>query len=95
MAKLKVRFKNGVEREITQKAYDLIGFKRKPQILGKVEPVKGEKTELEELKDKMRAEKAAKEQQEFQPIESTKPTLETESPDQSKKRGRKAKNTEA
>lgn len=47
---------NGMKREMTQKAYDLIGFKRKPKIIGEVQ---SEPTEMEKLKADLIAKKAA------------------------------------
>lgn len=47
---------NSMKREMTQKAYDLIGFKRKPKIIGEV---KEEPTEMEKLKADLIAKKAA------------------------------------
>ena len=38
MARLIVRMKDGTEREMEKKAYDLLGYKRKPQIVGEVAP---------------------------------------------------------
>ncbi len=58
MANLRVRMKDGTERDMTQKVYDLIGFKRKPQIIGKSE-VKEELSEIEKIKADLRAQKAA------------------------------------
>lgn len=58
MEKLLVRTKEGVEREMTQKAYDLIGYKRKPTIIGKVKPKVEQMSELEIAKQKLRDEKA-------------------------------------
>ena len=58
MANLRVRMKDGSEREMTQKVFDLLGHKRKPHIIGKVEstaPV----SEIEKIKADLRAQKAA------------------------------------
>lgn len=90
MAKLLVRDKNGVEREMTQRAYDLIGFKRKPEIIGKGK--EAPKSDYEKEKDRLRAEKAAKQAEPEQSVESVQPEPEVK---EVKKRGPKPKNTEA
>lgn len=58
MANLKVRMKDGTEREMTQKVFDLLGHKRKPKIIGNVEVVK-ELSEIDKIKADLRAQKAA------------------------------------
>lgn len=58
MAKLLVRLKDGTEREMSQKVYDLIGFKRKPTIIGKAKETE-ELSEIEKIKADLRAQKAA------------------------------------
>lgn len=49
---------NGVRREMTKTAYDLIGFKRKPKLIGEVKTEQPQ-TEMEKLKADLIAKKAA------------------------------------
>ena len=57
MAKLLVQDKNGVEREMTERSFQLAGSKRGFKVIGKVaEP----KSEIQKLMDQKIAEKAAK-----------------------------------
>lgn len=56
--KLLVETKDGITREMTKTQYDLIGFKRKPRIIGEAkteQPV----TEMDKLKADLIAKKAA------------------------------------
>lgn len=59
MARLIVRMKDGTEREMEKKAYDLIGFKRKPQIIGEVKPKVNENDPVAKAKAELIAKKAA------------------------------------
>lgn len=59
MARLIVRMKDGTEREMEKKQYDLIGFKRKPQIIGEVKPKVDENDPVAKAKAELIAKKAA------------------------------------
>jgi hypothetical protein len=56
--KLLVETKDGVTREMTKTQYDLIGFKRKPKIIGEVKP-EHTVSEMDKLKADLIAKKAA------------------------------------
>lgn len=97
MAKLLVKDKDGVEREVTQKAYDLVGHKYGYKILGKAEEPQQEKSEVQKAMEEMKARKAA-EQESKTTIASDTPEEfhveheeSVEAQPEPKKRGRKPK----
>ena len=90
MAKLLVRDKKtGLTRQMTDKSFEIAGKKRGFEIIGRVEEPK---SEMEQLKDKLRAEKAAKEAaaQETETVDSAE-TIITDAPPERKKPGPKPK----
>lgn len=91
MSKLRIKDKHGIERVVTKKSYDLIGEKHKWQIIGDVPTPK---SEMEELKDKLRAEKAAKSEP-SEPVVQISEVQEKAEAKTPAKRGPKPKSTEA
>lgn len=62
MAKLLVRDKNGVEREMTERSFQLAGSKRGFTVIGKVKQPESEKSEVQKIMDQKIAERAAQQQ---------------------------------
>jgi len=69
MAKLLVKDKNGVEREMTQRSFDLAGSKRGWKIIGKVETPAAAKSEVQKIMDAKIAERAAQQVAKEEPKE--------------------------
>lgn len=94
MSKLRVRYKNQagqeVEREVTKRAYDIVGRKFGYQIIGegtKTEPTSVIQKEMERLK----AEKAEQDATKKETQKSTPQNDETQETPSKKKPGRKPK----
>lgn len=59
MAKLIVKDKDGIQREVTKRAFDLVGKKRGYRIIGEVKS-EGSNNSVQEAMERLKAEKAAK-----------------------------------
>lgn len=70
---LLVRDKQGRERPMSKAVYDLIGYKRKPQIIGTVKDIKP-LSEMDKIKADLIAKKAAGLPLTIEPIEKELPT---------------------
>jgi hypothetical protein len=92
MAKLLVRDKHGIQREVTKRAYDLVGHKYGYEIIGQAKEPEREKTEVQKAMDEIRAKKAAQQEKIETIAEDTPQEFSPDEPvNEPKKRGRKPK----
>lgn len=94
MAKLLVRDKNGVEREMTERSFNLAGQKRGWVKVGTVPEPETEVQKIMREKREERAAQQANQQPVVQQVATTTDEVGEQKPEP-KKRGPKSKNTEA